>query len=357
MKLTSLTMEELNIPFKMQFQHSSAARYSTEAVLVTAKTIEGAQGLGEGCPRSYVTSETLATVQEFFAAHHNKFLKIGSLEALRVWIDSNVAEIDKNPAAFCAVELALLDVLAKEAGQSVEALLALPELTGEFQYTGVLGIKNPEHFRAQLQQYLDLGFRDFKVKVFGESAIDQTNTETLKACGHDDIRVRLDANNLWSSPSEVIEYIRDLNFPIFAVEEPLGSFDYDGCRAVFEQLETAVILDESFTREEMFQHIQGSPAPWIVNLRISKMGGLIRSLAVAARARNLNIPIIIGAQVGETSILTRAALTIANAYRDNLIAQEGAYGTHLLENDVIDPPIMFGQRGILNASLASPALS
>lgn len=350
MQLTSLTMEELNIPFKVQFQHSSAARSSTEAVLVTAKTLDGAQGLGEGCPRSYVTGETLATVQKFFAAHHHEFIKIDSVDALRVWVDRNAAEIDKNPAAFCAVELALLDALAKTTGQSVETLLSLPKLSGEFQYTGVLGVKKPTHFQAQFQQYLDMGFRDFKVKVFGEPAIDRANAETLKAYSHDNIRIRLDANNLWSSPKEAIEYIRDLNFPIFAVEEPVAAFDYDGCKKIFEQLETAIILDESFTREEMFQYIQGSPASWIVNLRISKMGGLIRSLKVAAKARTLNIPIIIGAQVGETSILTRAALTVANAYRDNLLAQEGAYGTHLLEHDVMDRPIMFGREGVLQAS-------
>jgi len=41
------------------------------------------------------------------------------------------------------------------------------------------------------------------------------------------------------------------------------------------------------------------------------MGGILRSLAIAEQAKQIGIPIIIGAQVGETSILTRAALTLA----------------------------------------------
>ena len=35
---------------------------------------------------------------------------------------------------------------------------------------------------------------------------------------------------------------------------------------------------------------------------------------------------------------------------DILIAREGAFGTHLLEHDVTDAPIMFGKGGMLDAS-------
>jgi hypothetical protein len=79
------------------------------------------------------------------------------------------------------------------------------------------------------------------------------------------------------------------------------------------------------------------------------MGGLIRSLDVLERIRDAGLRVIIGAHVGETSLLTRAALTAANAARDILVAQEGAFGTYLLEHDVMDTPIMFGTRGKLDA--------
>ena len=66
------------------------------------------------------------------------------------------------------------------------------------------------------------------------------------------------------------------------------------------------------------------------------MGGILCSLGIAKEASKLNVPIIIGAQVGETSILTRAALTVAITYRDILLAQEGAFGTYLLKRDKVD---------------------
>ena len=352
-QLRKLTIEDLDIPFKVSFRHSSAQRSATEAVLVTAETEDGARGLGEGCPRRYVTGETLESVHRFYNAHRVDFLGIRALGDLKTWIQQNTAAIDNNPAAFCAVELALIDVLAKQSGQTVEALLSLPELSGEFRYSGVLGSENLKSFRAQLQQYLHLGITDFKVKVFGDAETDQANIVAIKACGRGDIRVRIDANNLWSGPDRAINYIKDLEFPFFAIEEPLHAHDYDGCRKVFEKLGTQIILDESFTKESNLEFIQSNPNVWIINVRISKMGGVLRSLAIADKAKHIGIPIIIGAQVGETSILTRAALTVANTHRDILVAQEGAFGTYLLEHDVIDPPIMFGQGGIVASETLS----
>ena len=79
------------------------------------------------------------------------------------------------------------------------------------------------------------------------------------------------------------------------------------------------------------------------------MGGLLRSLNVVQKAREEGIPVIIGAQVGETSVLTRAGLTAAQAAGDSLLAQEGAFGVLLLASDVAEPPLMFGREGVLDA--------
>ena len=139
--------------------------------------------------------------------------------------------------------------------------------------------------------------------------------------------------------------MRDLNYPVFAIEEPLQAGQFSKSSEVANLLNSKIILDESFIRENDFNSIEATPNSWIINIRISKMGGILRSLAIMSRAIDLDIPIIVGAQVGETSILTRAALTVVNRYRDHIIAQEGAFGTYLLQKDLIEPSIMFGAGG------------
>ena len=162
--------------------------------------------------------------------------------------------------------------------------------------------------------------------------------------------MRFDANNLWNDPDRAITYLREMDYPIFALEAPLAARSYDSFRKVRLVLGTPIVLDESFSKMGDFDSLEGDAKNWIINLRVSKMGGIVRSLAIAERARELRIKLIIGAQVGEPSLLTRAALAIANNHRDQVMAQEGAFGTHLLKWDICDPPIMFSRGGVLKGS-------
>jgi hypothetical protein len=71
------------------------------------------------------------------------------------------------------------------------------------------------------------------------------------------------------------------------------------------------------------------------------------SLEMARSCRKSGLPVVVGAQVGETSILTRAALPIAQFLGAACRAQEGAYGLHLLQRDVVSHSIQFGRGGRL----------
>ena len=343
-----LTIKNLEIPFKQAFAHATATRSCTESVVVKAESPNGVVGVGEGCPREYVTGETIQTATSFFDAHREAWEQFRNLEDIKAWMTANSQRIDTNPVSWCAVELAFLDRWGKEYEQSIEAFLNLEELTGKFQYSAVLGTENVATFEKQAQQFAALGFCDFKVKVTGNLENDRQKIEFLKHLPIKGFRIRLDANNLWMTAAEAVAYLKSINYPFFAIEEPLQVGDYDGCRKVSQQLGLPIILDESFLRMEQVKHLKVDPQSWIINVRISKMGGILRSLAIAEEAKARGIPIIIGAQVGETSILTRAALTVANQYRDILLTQEGAFGTYLLEHDITDTPLMFGKSGTLD---------
>lgn len=349
MTLTSLTLISLDIPFKVSFSHASATRNKTQTAWVTARS-EQSTGYGESCPRSYVTGEDMGSVKTFFEKHHDDVIEsIHDMASLRLWVDSHEADIDQHPAAWCAMELALLDCLGKEAGSSVEDVLGLPALNGEYVYTAVLGDSPLEAYAKQVHQYASLGFKDYKIKITNDVAINQEKIDLVKSCVLG-ARIRLDANNLWTDTMMVIEHLSSLAESVFAIEEPLPAGDIDGMAAVARALNIKIILDESFTNKSHFQRLLDDPQYWVINLRVSKMGGLIRALACAQLAKQYGISCIVGAQVGETSLLTRAGLTLAQACKPNLIAQEGAFGTYLLENDICDKPLMFGKQGKLAAS-------
>lgn len=347
-RLHSLRFEPLMIPFKARFTHASADRSETSSVWITATSADGITGSGESCPRPYVTSETLASAERFFRQHEADLLRdVDSLQSLRRWSREHEPEIDLNPAAWCAIELAILDLLGKSSGQPIETLLWLSPLAGRFQYTAVLGDSDLDTFRKTAEQYRRMGFRDFKVKLSGRAEHDRQKLAWFSSPDASGIRVRLDANNLWPDAPPAVAFLRSLDCRVFAVEEPVQSGQFADLAQVARQTGLPIVLDESVSRASQLAHLAPKPDAWIVNLRVSKMGGLLRSLDVVEAARTAGIRLIVGAQVGETSLLTRAGLTAAHAAGTSLAAQEGAFGTWLLERDICDPPLMFGSAGVL----------
>jgi L-alanine-DL-glutamate epimerase-like enolase superfamily enzyme len=199
------------------------------------------------------------------------------------------------------------------------------------------------------ERYREVGFRDFKIKLSGSVERDREKMAVFDKWT-ESVRLRADANNLWPAADEAIGALGRLGYAFFAIEEPIGKDQHAELPRIARALNCAVILDESFSRVQQLSLLCDPAALWFVNIRVSKMGGLIRSLRVLQAARARGIGVIVGAQVGETSLLTRAALTVACAAGNALVAQEGAFGTLLLERDVCDPPLMFGAGGVLDAS-------
>lgn len=344
--LKEIWASSLAIPFRVAFKHAAAERAETATIWVQAISQEGVVGYGEGCPRDYVTGETVETALAFVEQiRYVVIAEIQDIASLKTWVEAHQQLIDGNPAAWCAVELALLDAMGKTSGVSVEELLGLPPLVGSFQYSAVLGDASNATFTKQLEQYSQVGFQDFKLKVSGDQQRDRSRIHRIYERVGGAARVRLDANNLWSSTHAAINYIQELNEPLFAIEEPLAAGDLIAANAFSEAAGLPVILDESFTRLEQVSILRGKPEQWMLNVRVSKLGGLLRSLAIVEVAKQAKLNIIVGAQVGETSMLTRAALTIASQAGKNLVAQEGAFGTLLLEEDICAEPLMFGEGG------------
>src|SRR5690349_10478932 len=160
--IDAIRADPLSIRFRQSFGHASAVRSATQTIWVTA-TGGGFTGSGEGCPREYVTGESIATAQAFVAKHAGQWkTAIHSFADLSQWVAANEGEIDANPSAWCAVELSLLDLFAKARAVSVESLLDLPPLAGRFRYTAVIGDAPAQDFERQVRRYQAAAFRSYK---------------------------------------------------------------------------------------------------------------------------------------------------------------------------------------------------
>lgn len=350
----TISISPLHLPMKISFSQASSKRKTGDSVWAIAER-NGNKGFGEGCPRPYVTGETVETALEWLkTALPNICEASDSLISLKSWIQENEAIIDAHPAAFSAAESALLDLFAQEENGSVEALLGLPTPTVLFQYSAVLGDGGEATFSAMVDQYLKIGFSDFKVKIMGDLERDNRKLDILlekcKTAGIGQPRVRLDANNAWKNATEAISFLGKLRPVFFAVEEPVLPKDFPALGEISEAIQKAIILDESLCTYADLKKIAQTTGQFIANIKISRVGGLIRAVQLIEQLKAMDLPIIIGAHVAETSVMTRAGLCAASAAGTHLLAQEGAFGLILLENEPVQPSLMFGARGRLDLS-------
>ncbi len=347
MTAQSVRLSTFPVAFRWRFSHASASRDRAENVILALGAPQEAS-YGEACPRDYVTGETPGSVVAFLEERGGELAgSLSSLEALRTWMIANRALIDANPAAFCALELALLDRLGRAQGKSLEVLLGGPRRDGPFRYSAVLGAGGYAGFFAQALAFRAAGLFDVKMKLSRDPARNLAKAKWLKRIFGGRLRLRADANNLWQDPAECIAQLAPLAPHIWAVEEPLAAGDLPGCRALRKALGIKIILDESLCRLEQLKGLSEDPEAWVLNLRVSKMGGILRALEIAEAAAAQGLAFIIGAHVGETSLLTRAALAVAACAPEAPLAMEGAFGTRLLKDDLVPQPIMFRRGGLL----------
>ena len=163
-RIESLTIYRLRIPFHQAFSHALHSREESDAVIVKVTDTDGRSGFGESLPRSYVTGETTDTMiarirqqlapqilQNTFAPGWETFEYLQS--AREDWTRSN----DRNTAvgawnaAFCAVELALLDWSLRVDSSSLADLL--PPVRYEVVYSGVISADSPADAAALLNAW------------------------------------------------------------------------------------------------------------------------------------------------------------------------------------------------------------
>jgi L-alanine-DL-glutamate epimerase-like enolase superfamily enzyme len=341
MKKRIIKHESIQIPFKAKFAHHSKTRESTESIVVEINNNhdKSLSGFGESCPRSYVPGERIKSAQIFIEQTTPLLEQLYSIDELKILKQTLADEIDKNPSAWCALEMAMLDLLARENNVSVETLLELNSHSNTIPYSAVIGIASFSSVLVKFIIYKSLGFFDFKIKLSGNQAQD---LKILKFISRWSKSVRVDANNLFKTPQEAIAYLRPLSSFIWAIEEPVEPHAFAEMKEIALALKIKIILDESFLNTASLENIKGMHELFIPNLRISKLGGVLRTLELLEKLKEGNFQWILGSHVGEMSLLTRASILISENSSQALIAIEGGFSTHLLSYDPFFPNLKLG---------------
>jgi len=163
-----------------------------------------------------------------------------------------------------------------------------------------------------------------------------------------------DANCAWDA-KEAIRQLEVMEpFSLAGVEQPLAADDLVGMQEVTAAGIVPVVADESVASVDDAKQLVDMAACNIFNIRVSKMGGLSNAARIHRIARDGGLECQLGAQVGESGILSAAGRHYATR-SDEVRWYEGSYDSVLLVTAVTEPDITVGRGGQASA-ISGPGL-
>lgn len=351
--MITATLHHLRIPFARAFGHALATRDAAEAlVLVIAAPGEATParvlGVGECVPRPYVTGETFDSAWRAITASSPSALwarldrsspaaLAASALALELPAQLRSRASDDAPAplalaAACAVELALLDLSCRLAGWRLSDLafaLKLPEtLVGPERSPLPEVISIPLDFTRQPADLTPLvGSRlgHLKIKVGADLAEDVRRVRECRQRFGPSLSMSVDANMAWSFDDALRAADALLPFDLAWYEEPLRAEDRLRYPELRLRAAIAVMLDEAACSYAQADAAIAAGACDLLNLRLSKCGGYLATLRLAARAHADGVRFQHGAQVGQLGFLNAAGRHFTSVVR-GVVACEGGPG-------------------------------
>ncbi|MEO7241663.1 MAG: cis-3-hydroxy-L-proline dehydratase [Variovorax sp.] len=275
MKISKITAWQVDLPLKEGRYNWSKGNFVEvfDSTVVAVETDTGLVGYAECCPlgSAYLPS---------YAAGVRAGLK--EIAPRLIGIDpTNLGEVNRrmdaalngHPYVKAPIDVACWDLLGKHVGLPVHTLLggAAQERVALYR---AISQEDPARMAAKIAGYRSEGYRKFQLKVGGNADDD---IERIRACRKilepSDVLVA-DANTGWTraAAARVVSAVSDLDVHI---EQPC--LTYEECLSIRRRTTRPFVLDEVITGVDTLVRGLADDAMDIINLKISKVGGLTRA--------------------------------------------------------------------------------
>jgi O-succinylbenzoate synthase len=333
MRIEELELRLVRLPLVRPFRTSSSRKEAIEHILIAARS-DGLTGWGECASPSdpYYCPETTETCWHIL----NDFL--GPLVLGRAWqtIDELVALyrlVKGNNFAKAGLEMACWDLLAQRDGRSLAGMLGGTRPAIE---SGVsLGIETEmSRLFALIDQYLAEGYRRIKLKIGpGEDvAIVRRVRERYPA-----IALQVDANSAYTLDD--VPTLKALDaFDLLLIEQPLAHDDIIDHARLQAELNTPICLDESIHSADDARKAIELGACRVVNIKVSRVGGLREAKRVHDVCQARGIPVWCGG-MHEFGIGRAANVAVASLPGFTLPGDISGSDKYYRE-DLVDPPVL-----------------
>jgi L-alanine-DL-glutamate epimerase-like enolase superfamily enzyme len=213
-----------------------------------------------------------------------------------------------HPYVKSALDMACWDILGKASGQSVAVLMG-GRFGDDFALYRAISQDSPEAMAKMVGLYRSEGYTKFQLKVGGNPDTDIERIRAVAAVLHSGDVLIADANTGWTQHQaiRVAGPVRDVDVYI---EQPC--LHYEECLAVRQHTDRPMVLDEVI--DDVHQVLRGyhDKAMDVINLKISKVGGLTKARQIRDLCSSLGIAMTIEDTWGG-DIITSAIAHLAHS--------------------------------------------
>ena len=227
--------------------------------------------------------------------------------------------------ARAAVENALLDAIARRDGRRVAETLG-GAFSARMPTNQCLFWGPDETFDRLAARYIEVGFRDIKVRVaIGSFDRDLARLRRLRERFGDGFSLAIDANGGWTADEAIanLRLLEPLRLAYF--EQPTTIGDRQAFERVGKSTAIPVMLDEGLTSAADVDWLARLGPPFFAHLKIVKLGGPSVVMDYARRLRDAGVEVMMG-QMNEGGMATALAAHCAMAARAKYNEIYGCYG-------------------------------
>ncbi|WP_276279057.1 dipeptide epimerase [Halorussus caseinilyticus] len=324
--------ERVTLPLENAFTISRGTQETAENVVVRVEDDDGTAGVGAAAPSEHY-GETAATVEAVLPDLLEVVEEVGDPHQLDR-IERRMREtVARNPAARCAVSIALHDLVAKRADLPLYRYWGLdPDETVPTSYT--IGIDSTEKMAEKTETAVERGYSVLKVKVGTDR--DEEIVSTVRDHAPD-ATIRVDANEAWSPREAVRKIDRLADYDLEFVEQPVAAANPEGMRFVRERAALPIAADESCVTLPDIPRIADKAD--IANLKLMKCGGLREAKRMIHAARAHGLEVMLGCMIESNAAIAAAAhlaplLDYADLDGSLLLAEDEYAGVPMPEGEI-----------------------
>ncbi len=350
MRIDEINIYRLLLPFSDEFAHSLRKRKSVKNIIVEIIADRGEiNGYGEGAPRSYVTGE--------IQIHAVNVIKDLIERYPFPWDIDNVTQIwdfvDRLPkervynSAICALEISLLDSLARKEERPMIDYFSTDFLTDTIHYGAAIPLSSQKRITEVCGLIKGFKINKLRLKMGTDLEVNTEIFKTVRSFFGDDCDLRIDVNGVWNRELAFAHIPLIKEYRVKVVEQPFSPDDPGISQFAHEMQQCGVTMmaDELACTKTDMQRIIGDGDYNMINVRLSKCGGFRRSLDIIELLRSYGISFQIGCQLGESGILSAAGRTLCLLCQD-AVYYDGSYDAYLLKENVTTKDVSFGVGGI-----------